>query len=222
MSNRSSSQPQFSGSVALVLNGAIHDLALIKSMIQQHDYCIAVDGGLVYCEQMGICPDWIIGDFDSVPSEILAKYSHIPCTAFAVDKDKSDAELAIELVNHPDVMRITLFSALEKRTDHTLANLYLLQRFADKVIIEAELETIYAVQHKCSIACAVGQTISLIPLGECRGITTDGLKWKLSQARLNEKSMSLSNICLQNEITIAVDSGLLLCCLIRENQVIPT
>ena len=42
------------------------DLAISQIPIKEHDLCIAVDGGYEYCSLLGIEPDYILGDFDSV------------------------------------------------------------------------------------------------------------------------------------------------------------
>ena len=73
--------------VALVANGAVHDCALIAQLISTYDLCIAVDGGLIHCDHMQIRPDLIVGDLDSAPAELLAKYHDIPINVFATDKN---------------------------------------------------------------------------------------------------------------------------------------
>ena len=81
--------------IAIVANGRIHDPAEVARLVKTHPFVVAADGGLVNCEAMGITPDLIVGDMDSTPPETLKRYKHIPIELFAVDKDKTDVELAI-------------------------------------------------------------------------------------------------------------------------------
>ena len=64
------------------------------------------------------------------------------------------------------------------------------------------------------LACMPGQT-SLLPLnGPATGVTTQGLKWELSEATLDKHFMGISNIALQNKVRIQVAHGNLLCILL--------
>lgn len=202
--------------VALVANGAIDDLTVISPLIKSHDYIIAVDGGLVYCDKMNIFPTLIIGDLDSLPSDLLAKYSHIPVSRYPVDKNETDMELALRIACKPGVERVTLFGALGNRIDHTMYNLYLLQRYSNLTRIETERETLFCVTGPTNISCYPGQTISFFPHGElAAGIFSKGLKWELSDATFNKDFMSISNVCLSDLVHIDVKKGILLCSLLR-------
>ena len=202
-------------SVALVANGAVHDYDLIAPLIRKYEKCVAVDGGLVHCHNMRIHPDLIIGDFDSIPVNLLHVYPDVPKEKFPIDKTESDLELAVWAVDTSSMQKIGFFGALEKRTDHTLSNLHLMCRFPDKIIIETESENIFAIAHSKEIACHPGQMISFIPLGEAKGVTSQGLKWELQRASVNKNFMSLSNVCLSSRVKITVETGDLICCLAK-------
>lgn len=199
----------------MVVNGSIHDYPLISNLIKRYEYCVAVDGGLIHCHSMGITPNLIIGDFDSIPLDLLKQYEKVPVERFSPEKDESDLELALKAINSPEVKEIGIFGALEKRTDHSLGNLYLGCRFADKVIMETESETIYFISDSKEIVCHPGQILSLMPIGIAKGVTTQGLKWQLQNATLDKNFVSLSNISLEKVIKISVKEGDIICCLAR-------
>ncbi len=203
-------------SVALVANGAMHDYPFMAALIRQYDKCVAVDGGLLHCHEMHILPHLIIGDFDSIPAELLTGYRHIPCEKFPVDKNESDMELAIHAVNSPSMQKIGLFGALEKRTDHALSNLHLMCRLPGKIVIETENERLFAINSSLEIPCHPGQRVSIIPLTKASGVCTQGLKWELHDAVFDKYFMSLSNICLTSAFKISVADGDLICCLSRD------
>lgn len=199
--------------VALVAFGAIQDYPLTASLIKQHHSVIAVDGGLNHCVEMGIVPDLLVGDLDSVSKEILARFPDLPTRRFPTEKDETDLELALQGLFTPDVAKVTVYGALEKRVDHTLANLNLISRYPGKVFLENERELLFALNGSMEIPCHVGQTVSFMALGATEGISTEGLKWELRDATFSKYFFSLSNVCLHNKIKIKVEQGDLLCCL---------
>lgn len=203
--------------IALVVNGEMNDYSLIKKFVLQYDRCVAVDGGLKHCQKMSIRPDLIIGDCDSIAEELLSNYRDIPIQVFPVDKDDTDTALAIKLVNHEHVKKIGLFGAFGLRIDHSLGNLYLMSNFPEKVIIETEKETTFIIQGEYTLHCKPGQTLSLIPLGDrATGVYTEGLKWNLTDATLDNHFHSLSNICVETTVNIKINKGQLMCNLLRD------
>lgn len=205
-----------SSRVAVVANGEIISYDKTKRLLSTFEKVIAVDGGLDHCEKMKIIPYKIVGDLDSVSAQTLKKYPHVPLLKYPREKDESDLELAIDDLLNEDVDFITLFGVLGKRVDHLLYTLYLLTRHPTKLVIESEDETIFCLQGQKHIKAFPGQTVSLIPLNQVSGLTTEGLKWELHHATFDKKFMSLSNICLGNSFKVNVGSGDLLCCLQKQ------
>lgn len=61
---------------------------------------IGVDGGLKFCQENGIVPDYIVGDFDTIEPEILkvfAKNPKIQTVKYQPEKDLTDTQAAVEL-----------------------------------------------------------------------------------------------------------------------------
>jgi len=57
--------------ICIVLNGEISDPDIFQQQIKKFDSIIAADGGANKCYELGIVPDYIIGDFDSVRGDVL-------------------------------------------------------------------------------------------------------------------------------------------------------
>lgn len=202
--------------VAVIANGSIENYDYIATLIKKYDQVIAVDGGLHHCDRMGIMPQLIIGDMDSVTPDLLSRYSNVPTSVFPKDKDETDLELALKTLNFTPLDKVTLFGALGLRADHMLYNLHLMRRYPQKLYIETELDLIFAFNSPVTIDCSVGQTVSFIPLGgqgPVAGITSRGLKWELNDAVFTKDFMSISNICLQSPVQVNIQKGDLICCL---------
>ena len=57
--------------------------------IEKSDYIIAADGGLAHVKRLGLSPNEILGDFDSLG------YTPEGSTVFPAEKDDTDAMLAV-------------------------------------------------------------------------------------------------------------------------------
>ena len=94
--------------------------------IEKTDKIIAADGGLAHVRKLGLQPDLILGDFDSL--------GYVPegATVFPVEKDDTDAMLAVRKGLEMGCREFLLYGCLDgPRLDHTIANLQLLQFLAD-------------------------------------------------------------------------------------------
>ena len=72
----------------------------IKEKKSEDSFIIALDGGLVFCEEQGIVPDMIVGDFDSLPlakQKLLEKYPQEIIYRLPCEKDDTDTLAALRL-----------------------------------------------------------------------------------------------------------------------------
>ena len=85
--------------------------------IEQDDYILAADGGLTHLEKLGIAPDEILGDFDSLG------YVPTGSRVYPVEKDDTDAMLAVKRGLSLGFREMILYGSLDgPRLDHTVAN----------------------------------------------------------------------------------------------------
>lgn len=71
-------------------------LSILKS--EETEFVIGVDRGLVFLYDNEIKPDYIVGDFDSVPRKLVEYYREeldVPVREFNPVKDASDTEIAL-------------------------------------------------------------------------------------------------------------------------------
>ena len=76
------------------------------------DLIIALDGGLVFCAENGITPDYIIGDFDSLPVEkkfLLEKYPQERVMRLPCEKDDTDMLAAIKFAMEKRISDFVLY-----------------------------------------------------------------------------------------------------------------
>jgi thiamine pyrophosphokinase len=200
---------------AIVGCGLIHDFNQLAKRIRAHTHIIAADGGLNHCIKMKIRPELVIGDMDSVSEELLHEFHDLAIEKYPQEKNETDLELAIQTAIDWGVDQMTIYGACGNRLDHTLFNIQLMRRYPDKIKMETESEISFIVNHDRTLSCEKGQTISFIPVGEpIQSVSSEGLKWKLSDEVFKRGSASISNICLDSSVSISLKKGELLCSLI--------
>ena len=99
----------------------------LMNPIASEDFVIAADGGLNYTKALGLTPQAIIGDFDSL--------HYIPTGAevYPVEKDDTDSMLAVKLGLKKGCRRFVIYGGLDgERLDHTVANYQTLQYLASR------------------------------------------------------------------------------------------
>ena len=172
---------------------------------------IAADGGLRHTDALGLVPDLILGDFDSL--------GHTPAGAevFPVEKDDTDAMLAIKKGLALGCDTFYIYGGLDgKRLDHTIANLqsliylarhgatgYLIGR--DYIIRTLREEALTLPQHFTGI-------FSLFCLGaDAAGISIRGAKYEASNTTLTAGfPLGVSNHFMGKPVSVSAESGTLL------------
>ncbi|MBC8313567.1 MAG: thiamine diphosphokinase [Candidatus Cloacimonetes bacterium] len=178
---------------------------------------IAADGGANFLCEIGIFPHILIGDCDSIlPKnlELLEKKSIVK--KFPVDKDKSDTELALDYCMKNDFRDIVLINALNGALSHSLANLFLIEKYVENRDINLHFlnrkNEIFVVKNHINLSTEIGSKISLISLTNFVNVEEmSGLKFSLKNEKLFRKSSrGISNKCLEQKVSIKISSGILL------------
>ncbi|MCL2399314.1 MAG: thiamine diphosphokinase [Defluviitaleaceae bacterium] len=202
---------------AIVVNGEINDYDFAKEILDSCSYIVACDGGLKHCHAMGIKPNYIVGDFDSVSADILNEYKEIPKSRFSAEKDFTDMELAIEHVcdEVKSVNHLVILGALGKRLDHQMANIFLLQATLNAGLyteIIDESTKVLMIDKSCKLHKRDGNLVSLLPVSSTvNAVVTDGLKYPLNSEDLFIGfARGISNLIIDEIAKVSVENGTLL------------
>lgn len=196
-------------------------LSIELKKLSKEDIIISVDSGLDFLDTLDITPNIVLGDFDSVNTNILDKYlqKNIRIEKHNPIKNYSDTELAINLCEELGYRDILIFGALGKRMDHSLSNLYLCCTYLKKGInisILDEYNKIYAVNKSFYLYKKeqYGKYVSFYPMnGEIKNFSLSGFKYELNNYTINKylnPSLTLSNELISEEAAIKFDKGLIL------------
>jgi thiamine pyrophosphokinase len=220
--NRSAPHPP---RAIIFANGEVSDLEAARASLRPDDFLVAADGGLRYFRALGILPQVVVGDLDSIRAtdEAALEAIGVRVERFPARKDETDLELALRLAVREapaEAARdILIFGALGGRWDQTLANLLLLAHpdfRAVRVRLVDGRQQIYLVQGQAVVEGQPGDTVSLIALnGDALGVTTDGLEYPLQRGTLRFGStLGISNVLVGTRATVTVESGLVACVVI--------
>jgi thiamine pyrophosphokinase len=186
--------------------------------VEKEDFIIAADGGLEHTAKLGIEPNEILGDFDSLG------YTPDDARVFPVEKDDTDAMLAVRRGLSLGYRDFILYGSLDgPRLDHTVANFQTLQFLADRGArgILVGLDTLVTVVKDGSISFPAGcrGTVSVFCLGpDAEGVTLEGLYYPLEKGTLTAGfPLGVSNHFTGAEARITLENGSLLVIWGREN-----
>lgn len=182
------------------------------------DLVVAVDGGGEVLSRMGVLPDLVVGDMDSISSETLAEIEQ--CGAKVVRlptaKDETDTEAALRLAVSRGAEDITVYGALGgPRLDHLLGNLLLLTSpwlEGVRVRMVDGLHELFLVGGSCEVQGAKGDLVSLLPLSvQVDEVETEGLLYPLRGDTLFRASTrGVSNEMTGERARVSHGEGILL------------
>ena len=175
------------------------------------DYVIAADGGLRHTDRLGITPDAVLGDFDSLG------FTPEGANVFPVEKDDTDSMLAVRQGLSLGCREFLLYGSLDgPRLDHTVANFQTLQFLADHGAVGYLVgnTTMATVVKNGSIIFPAGLSgmISVFCMGkDAEGVTERGLFYGLESGILTSGfPLGVSNHFTGEKAEISVENGSLL------------
>jgi thiamine pyrophosphokinase len=209
----------------IIANGQIHDGDFCRSLIAPTDLVICADGGAGNALALGLQPQVVIGDLDSLDSDLRAQLEADGCQVLAhpARKDETDLELALYYAIEHGVDEILVLGALGGRIDQTLANILLLAlpelRYVKARILGGRQE-VSLISDEALIEGHVGDTLSLLPLTEeVTGIHTEGLEYPLKNGTLYRGlALGVSNSLTAPQARVRIGQGLLLAVIIHHSE----
>ncbi|MFA9463867.1 MAG: thiamine diphosphokinase [Velocimicrobium sp.] len=183
---------------------------------------ICVDGALALVDKMKLSIDYLVGDFDTVSSELIAMYRQrikigeikTKIYEYHPEKDETDTQIAISLALKLGAKEICVMGAIGTRMDHVLANIHLLLQPLEKKVYAYILDEHNRIYLKNNSFCLekdkmYGTYLSLIPLGgNVEAVTLTGFKYNTDSIDfLLENSFGISNELLLEKGQVSFRNG---------------
>lgn len=175
------------------------------------DIVIAADGGLDTLNKLGIRPDLLIGDMDSVTSTC-----DIEKIVFPTRKDETDTFLAYREGVRRGYTDFVIYGGVGGRDDHTFANYSLLIYGKERnhsIKIVGERCDIFAIKNELKYIFSEPEAhFSAFPFGgSAKGVTVKGLEYEAEEITLiPEFPLAVSNRFVGKEGFVEVKDGALI------------
>lgn len=201
----------------IIANGAACSNELIDQLLEWNPTVIVLDGALSRVLELGFKIDIILGDFDSADVHALAESQYPVELVHTPDQNYTDLEKGIKFLIEKEYEAANIIWATGKRTDHTLSNISILAKYADKIKLKilddySIVFPILPIPNKFSKWYNKGTILSLMPVGTANGITTKNLMYPLNDESLTLgfRNGSSNEVLDDGEVTVEYTDGHLL------------
>jgi thiamine pyrophosphokinase len=206
-------------------NGSYTDYEFYKNYLATYpaDIIICADGGIKTALKLGILPNVLLGDFDSVTkAEIAGFKDKIKIIPFEKRKDYTDVHLCMKYAIENNHRQITLFGVLGTRADHSLVNVYLLKYALDNQAnakIVNEFNEIFLLNNFIRLNGVKNKTISVLPYTDkIEGICLKGMSYPLVNATMTkENPYGVSNYAVEDTVEINISGGTAIIVITQDN-----
>jgi thiamine pyrophosphokinase len=193
----------------ICLNGTLPPAEVFQHVADRP--LIAADGAAAVLHAMGIVPEFIVGDLDSLPPDVLEQLQSLSEIIHDPDQDSNDFEKALRFASSMLWRRLLVTGLHGGDLEHTLNNWSVLMRHGRDLSLVALDRGRYGIPlyHSVTFAAQPGELLSLIPQPEAR-LTTQGLVWPLTNETLTLGTREgARNRAAEDRVEIIIHDGAL-------------
>lgn len=200
------------GEALLLLGGKGPERRHLEPVLRRSSLVIAADSGFDLAVRLGLQPDLLVGDLDSVRrSRELDRFPRDRIRRYPRDKDQTDAELGLDVAAELGCSRIVLAGGGGGRLAHLLAIAGLFGRDPPPAAWYTAGERIERIAGQASLTGCRGQVISFFALGgAAEELSSAGLKWPLDGLSWAAGQGGVSNLVTTDPACVRVGRGMLL------------
>ena len=173
---------------------------------------LCADGGADSALRLGLTPDYIIGDLDSISKEAIKKFKKTSKILPYKRQNDTDVEKCLKFAIKNKFVEALLIGVTGNRLDHTICNLGIVLKFFSKIKLSLLAENSYLKPYTGDVRLQTqkSEIISLYGFDKKTKITSKGLKYSLKNISLpfGEKD-STSNISTSNSIQLKIRNGII-------------
>jgi thiamine pyrophosphokinase len=197
------------------LNGDYSDGDFDRRVAAAGQILLAADGGAARLAELGLRPDAVVGDLDSLSDKVARRLAAegVTFVRFPVRKDQTDAELAVDHAAGLGAGRVILAGALGGMLDHELGHIAVLRRLAqDGIAAELVAPTLWATvlcaPADMTLRMARGRRFSLQALTAEARVSLEGFDYPLSDHPVRaDTCLGLGNRVVADEPRVRVHAG---------------
>ena len=160
---------------------------------EKGDLVIAADAGYLTAKKMGVTPDILLGDFDTLGEENIP--DGIECLRVPAEKNDTDTQLAVEVAIERGAGEIVIIGGLSGRIDHTLSTLAILEDLWERkegrifaTLTDGKNRVRFIRNSGTILPRSQYRFFSLIAADELvKGVTLEGCKYPLKNGRISRR-----------------------------------
>lgn len=171
----------------IIANGAECSRELLDQLLEWSPFVVVLDSAIERVLDLGIKIDVLLGDFDNGfnPEYYFEKQYPIEII-YTPDQNKTDLEKGFDFLIERGHKAVNVLWATGKRADHTITNITNIVHYRNalKIVILDDHSKIFLLPRRFEKWHTANTPISLIPIGNVTGITTQNLFYPLKNEEL--------------------------------------
>ena len=197
-------------SVVILAKGDFPQHPIPLRILNEVDTIICCDGAVNNLVEYGLIPTHIIGDMDSITTELKIKYEdqliHIP------DQNENDLRKAVRWAEKNGAKETTILGATGKRDDHSLANIFTLLEFPSqmKMTIITDFGKFSIVKSEHKFDSFSGEQVSIFSTDNSIEITSTYLKYNFNNKKLTSLYNGSLNESINEYFSVSISHGQIL------------
>ena len=173
---------------------------------------ICADGGANSAYELGLVPDAIIGDLDSISSETLNEFKSISKVIRLKGQNDTDVEKCLKFAIKNNYDEALLTGVTGNRLDHTFCNLGIVLKIFSEINISLVAENSFLKPYSgiVKLKTKPKEIVSVYGIDSKTRISSRGLKYPLKNVSLPfGKKESTSNVATGNEVELKITGGII-------------
>lgn len=194
--------------VVILADGEFPQSESAQRFIVDAPTLVCCDGAAEKAVAFGREPDWIVGDLDSVPEALKARFRDR--LVRVAEQETNDLDKAFRFCVERGWTELAILGATGLRADHALGNI---SRLADFARVAPSIRLIddfgvFRVALKSgTFASRPGEQISIFSFDPTQAITSQGLKYPLNRLKLPRWSTATLNEALGESFSLEFDAA---------------
>ncbi len=198
----------------LICNGEQPQAATLRELAARASHIVCADGGANVARRVGIRPDLIVGDFDSMTRETREYYEKQDVELRYLSRQSdTDFEKALLYLGGAGHTSIAVAGVTGGLLDHTLGNFSIILRHIGefRMVLFDPHYRIDVITGSAEFVASPGDRVSLVPLARCSGVRYEGLRYQLEGGLLEAGvAEGTCNEAMGKQFTVHIDDGALL------------
>lgn len=194
-------------SVLLFLNGVPPSRQRIQTLVRHPAGIVCADGGAHRARSIGLEPDLIVGDLDSLDGENDA-FDKAEIVRIS-SQDNTDFEKTLDFILERGMDNFLVTSFSGGRLDQTLANIQIAYEYSRKchLVLADDEYLIVPVVRGLTENVRPDTQVSLVSMEDETIISTSGLAYELNRSRIPKGGHGISNRTTGTRMEIEVHEG---------------